>query len=168
MPSIKKQAYVVAARFIQGKEFSSPEKLKEYLRDHPGADPKKHKVKRLPALSENQDGGVSKDVALQSGRAVKQMSSLKSKVDKANTPKERRALLKSMTEHGDKLIHQSKRLLETLSGEKADKLKKALADFSEEVAQAKKRAEDKDSTHANLQGDARNLAVYSERLKALL
>jgi hypothetical protein len=35
----------VAARFLQAMEFTSPETMKEYLHQHPGADPKNHWVK---------------------------------------------------------------------------------------------------------------------------
>jgi hypothetical protein len=37
----------VASRFLESKEFTSPEALKDYLRDHPKADPSKHHVKEL-------------------------------------------------------------------------------------------------------------------------
>ncbi len=36
----------VAARFLGAKDFSSPEALREYLKEHPKADKSKHKVKK--------------------------------------------------------------------------------------------------------------------------
>lgn len=46
------QAAMVVARHKLAMEFSSPEALKDYLHEHPKADPKKHHVKR-------EDGGLS-------------------------------------------------------------------------------------------------------------
>ena len=36
----------VAGRFMEAMEFNTPEAMKEYLKDHPNADPKKHSVKK--------------------------------------------------------------------------------------------------------------------------
>lgn len=55
----------VVARFKRAMEFSSPEALREYLKEHPNADPKNHHVKK-------QEGGSG------SGAAA-----VKTKVDKS-------------------------------------------------------------------------------------
>lgn len=51
----------VAARFQRAKEFSSPEALEEYLKEHPGADKSKHTVKgEAPKPSEKAEGWLAK------------------------------------------------------------------------------------------------------------
>jgi len=46
VPERRKPASVVVARFLQAKEFPTEEALKEYLKDHPLADPKEHSFKK--------------------------------------------------------------------------------------------------------------------------
>ena len=48
---VTKQAHRVLSRFLAriGMEFATPEALKEYLKEHPGADPKNHSVKKQEA-----------------------------------------------------------------------------------------------------------------------
>jgi hypothetical protein len=46
----------VAARFMRATEFPSQEALKEYLHEHPGADPSNHSVKK-PGEEKSESGG---------------------------------------------------------------------------------------------------------------
>lgn len=51
----------VAARHVEGTDFSSPEALRQYLKDHPGADPKKHHVVKEDASGkEDRHSGLVK------------------------------------------------------------------------------------------------------------
>ncbi len=45
VPERRKPASVVVARFLQAREFANQDALKQYLKDHPEADPKDHTVK---------------------------------------------------------------------------------------------------------------------------
>jgi hypothetical protein len=40
------QSFRVVAKYLRALEFSSPEKMREYLKEHPKADPKNHSVKK--------------------------------------------------------------------------------------------------------------------------
>lgn len=151
------------------REFPSPEALKNYLRSHPGADPKKHTVKRLPTPVQNA-GEVSamRDISSNSARAHKSIQSLKSKVDRAKSPKERRALVKDMADQGSKLLAEGQKALKLVKGDKAEALKKALSEVEDAVSRGKKLSTDGDSTHATLGGSATSLARHSEALRDLL
>lgn len=59
----------VALQHLLAREFSSPEELREYLKDHPGADPKKHRV-----VKKDEEGKSKVDTGL---------TSVKVKVDKS-------------------------------------------------------------------------------------
>ena len=48
--------------FKRAMEHSSPEALKQYLKDHPGADPDKHTVREKEEKSEKQDSKPKKSV----------------------------------------------------------------------------------------------------------
>jgi hypothetical protein len=61
----------VAARYLLAKEFSSPEALKEYLHEHPKADPKKHTVvKHEEKAKKVETKGIPKSKPLKDAKKV--------------------------------------------------------------------------------------------------
>lgn len=80
----------------QAKEFSSPAELKQYLRDHPGADPHKHTVRR-------EDGSLGSGAARTKVKVDKGLAGEIGKVWKNKPSSNAVDAVKRMIEKGDEI-----------------------------------------------------------------
>jgi hypothetical protein len=100
MPSIDLR---VAARYLQAREFSSPDALREYLHDHPGADKSKHYVRKdeggkgTSQKPKDDGGGLDLLKGRSKGerkRLLEQALEINDAADKARAPKRLKDLSK--------------------------------------------------------------------------
>ncbi len=80
----------------QAKEFSSPAELKQYLRDHPGADPHKHFVRK-------DDGGLGSGAARTKVKVDKGLAAEIGKIWKNKPSSNAVDAVKRMIEKGDEI-----------------------------------------------------------------
>jgi hypothetical protein len=115
----RKIARRVLARFIGAMEHSSPEELKEYLHEHPDADPKNHSVKK-PG---NGSGADPKAAEAESKRSdarsqdhdkhMASMKDLKKKVENGDTAAAKKfdGAYKKLYEGGESAVKSAEKLL---------------------------------------------------------
>lgn len=142
----------VAARYAM--EHPSDEARKDYLKDHPGADPKNHSVKK--------DQGSSSGAPLVVNPLLSQMSSMVKKIDGIDAGASKQELKKHVNEISQ-LGQRVERQLEKLEGKVEDsKLNRAiehaqsLSLYADDLMAAAGNSAKVDKLLGNVQGELRS------------